>query len=47
MNLERLDNKAIDELFSTITQVYFEQLSKTGDFDFYSSALAKMSGQAK
>ena len=42
--LERLDNKAIDELFSTITQVETEQLSKTGDFDFHSSALAKMLG---
>jgi digeranylgeranylglycerophospholipid reductase len=42
--LERLDNRAIDELFSTITQVESEQLSKTGDFDFHSSALAKMLG---
>jgi digeranylgeranylglycerophospholipid reductase len=42
--LERLDNKAIDELFSTITRVETEQLSKTGDFDFHSSALAKMLG---
>src|ERR687890_86446 len=42
--LERLDNKAIDELFSTITQVETEQISKTGDFDFHSSALAKMLG---
>lgn len=42
--LERLDNKAIDELFSTITQVETERLSKTGDFDFHSSALAKMLG---
>ena len=42
--LERLDNKAIDDLFSTITQVETEQLSKTGDFDFHSSALAKMLG---
>jgi digeranylgeranylglycerophospholipid reductase len=42
--LERLDNEAIDELFSTITQVETEQLSKTGDFDFHSAALAKMLG---
>lgn len=42
--LERLDNKAIDDLFSTITQIETEQLSKTGDFDFHSSALAKMLG---
>jgi digeranylgeranylglycerophospholipid reductase len=42
--LERLDNEAIDELFSTITQVETKQLSKTGDFDFHSSALAKMLG---
>ena len=34
--LERLDNKELDELFSTVTQVETEQLSKTGDFDFHS-----------
>jgi digeranylgeranylglycerophospholipid reductase len=42
--LERLDNKAIDELFSTICQTEIEELSKTGDFDFHSAALAKILG---
>jgi geranylgeranyl reductase family protein len=42
--LERLDNKAIDELFSTISQTEIEELSKTGDFDFHSAALAKILG---
>ena len=42
--LERLDNKAIDGLFLTISQAETEKLSKTGDFDFHSSALAKILG---
>ena len=42
--LERLDNKAIDELFFTVSQTQTEQLSKTGDFDFHSAALAKILG---
>ena len=36
--LERLDNRAIDELFSTISKGADSQdISKTGDFDFHSS----------
>jgi digeranylgeranylglycerophospholipid reductase len=42
--LERLDNKAIDGLFSTISQTQTEQLSKLGNFDFHSAALGKILG---
>ena len=42
--LERLDNKAIDRLFLTISQTKTEQLSKIGNFDFHSAALAKILG---
>jgi digeranylgeranylglycerophospholipid reductase len=40
--LERLDNKAIDELFSTISGKDLQDVSKTGDFDFHSTALSKV-----
>jgi digeranylgeranylglycerophospholipid reductase len=40
--LERLDNKAIDELFSTISGTDLKDVSKTGDFDFHSAALSKI-----
>ena len=42
--LERLDNRAIDELFLTISKAEIEQVSKTGDFDFHSAALGKILG---
>ena len=42
--LERLDNKAIDRLFLTISQTKTEQISKIGNFDFHSAALAKILG---
>jgi digeranylgeranylglycerophospholipid reductase len=42
--LERLDNKAIDGLFLTVSQAETEQLSKTGNFDFHSAALGKILG---
>ena len=40
--LERLDNKVIDELFSTISETDLQDVSKTGDFDFHSTALSKV-----
>jgi digeranylgeranylglycerophospholipid reductase len=40
--LERLDNKAIDELFSTISGTDLQDVSKTGDFDFHSTALSRV-----
>ncbi|MGA7044376.1 MAG: NAD(P)/FAD-dependent oxidoreductase [Nitrososphaeraceae archaeon] len=42
--LERLDNRAIDQLFSTISKGEIEDISKTGDFDFHSAALSKILG---
>jgi len=41
--LERLDNKAIDDLFSAVPQERLEEASG-GDFDFHSAALAKILG---
>ncbi|HEY8140725.1 MAG TPA: NAD(P)/FAD-dependent oxidoreductase [Nitrososphaera sp.] len=42
--LERLDNKAIGELFAAIPKDKVEEASATGDFDFHSAALAKILG---
>jgi geranylgeranyl reductase family protein len=42
--LERLDNKAIDELFSAVPPEKIEEASASGDFDFHSAALAKILG---
>jgi digeranylgeranylglycerophospholipid reductase len=40
--LERLDNKAIDELVAAISPESLEEASVNGDFDFHSTAIAKM-----
>ena len=40
--LERLDNKAIDELFSTLSEVEMGVASEIGDFDFHSTAISKI-----
>lgn len=37
--LERLDNKALDKIFSSISKNTIETISSTGDFDFHSLAL--------
>lgn len=42
--LERLDNKAIEELFSAVPPEKLEEASASGDFDFHSAALAKILG---
>ncbi len=42
--LERLDNKAIDQLFAAIPQEKLDEASSTGDFDFHSAAIAKILG---
>jgi hypothetical protein len=42
--LERLDNKAIDGLFSAVPPEKIEEVSASGDFDFHSAALAKFLG---
>jgi digeranylgeranylglycerophospholipid reductase len=40
--LERLDNKAIDELFSTLSEGEMKLASKMSDFDFHSTAISKI-----
>jgi digeranylgeranylglycerophospholipid reductase len=40
--LERLDNKAIDELFSTLSEGEMELVSKLSDFDFHSTAISRI-----
>jgi digeranylgeranylglycerophospholipid reductase len=42
--LERLDNKAIDELFLAVPPEKIEEASASGDFDFHSAAVAKILG---
>jgi digeranylgeranylglycerophospholipid reductase len=42
--MERLDNKAIDDLVSAISPETLEEASVYGDFDFHTTALAKMLG---
>ena len=39
--LERLDNKALDKIFSDISKNTIEKISSTGDFDFHSFALKR------
>lgn len=40
--LERLDNRALDELFSAIPKDKLDDASMTGDFDFHAAALSKI-----
>lgn len=40
--LERLDNRAIDELFSAVPPEKLQEASSTGDFDFHTAALSKV-----
>jgi digeranylgeranylglycerophospholipid reductase len=42
--LERLDNKAIDDLVAAISPETVEEASVNGDFDFHSTAIAKILG---
>jgi digeranylgeranylglycerophospholipid reductase len=42
--LERMDNKAIGNLISAIPSEILEDASVNGDFDFHSTALAKILG---
>ncbi len=37
--LERLDNKSIDEIFSSLSKKTIKDVSNFSDFDFHSSAL--------
>lgn len=40
--LERLDNRAIDDIFSTISSYNLHNASQIGDFDFHVSAITKL-----
>jgi geranylgeranyl reductase family protein len=42
--MERLDNKAIDDLVAAIPSESLEEAAVNGDFDFHTTALAKMLG---
>jgi digeranylgeranylglycerophospholipid reductase len=42
--LERMDNKAIDELVAAIPAEIVQEASVSGDFDFHSTALSKILG---
>jgi digeranylgeranylglycerophospholipid reductase len=42
--LERMDNKAIDDLITSIPKEIVQEASIDGDFDFHSTALAKILG---
>ena len=42
--LERLDNKAIDKMFESVTPQILEEISKEGTFDFHTASLAKLLG---
>jgi len=42
--MQRLDNKAIDQLFAVIPKDKLDEASTTGDFDFHSAAVAKILG---
>jgi len=42
--MERLDNKALDQLVSSITPKILYEASTYGDFDFHTAAIAKMLG---
>ena len=39
--LERLDNRALDKIFSDISKNTLEKISSSGDFDFHSFALKR------
>jgi flavin-dependent dehydrogenase len=42
--MERLDNKAIDDLVAAISSETLQEAAVNGDFDFHTTALAKMLG---
>ena len=45
--LERLDNRGLDELFASVSQSEIDFISQSGDFDFHSTALARVIGAKK
>ncbi|HYY67602.1 MAG TPA: dehydrogenase, partial [Nitrososphaeraceae archaeon] len=40
--LERLDNNALDQMFSNINSTSIDTASKTGDFDFHAISIRKI-----
>lgn len=40
--LERLDNSALDQMFSNIKSTSLDTASKTGDFDFHAVSIRKI-----
>lgn len=42
--IERLDNRAIDKIFDTISKSNLDEISNSTDFDFHSSAISKILG---
>jgi flavin-dependent dehydrogenase len=44
---ERLDNKGLDEIFTSISQSEIDFISQSGDFDFHSAALSRIIGAKK
>ena len=40
--LERLDNKALDLMFSNINSKTMDTISRTGDFDFHSVSIRRI-----
>ncbi|MGI0001896.1 MAG: dehydrogenase, partial [Nitrososphaeraceae archaeon] len=40
--LERLDNKALDLMFSNINSKAMDTISRTGDFDFHSVSIRRI-----
>jgi geranylgeranyl reductase family protein len=45
--IERLDNKSLDEIFSLVSDVDLNEISKSASFDFHSMAISRLLGTKK
>jgi len=45
--LQRLDNKSLDEIFSLVSNVELNEISKSASFDFHSMAISRLLGTKK
>ena len=45
--LERLDNKSLDEIFSIVSNIDLNEISKSASFDFHSMAISRLLGTKK
>lgn len=45
--LERLDNKSLDEIFSLVSNIDLNEISKSASFDFHSMAISRLLGTKK